>query len=208
MAGKPRRAKPLETPKGFTYRDYLAWPDDERWEIINGEAFAMTPGPNLEHQRYLIRLATRFHQFLEGKPCEVFVAPFDVRLPNADEAEEEIRNVVQPDIMVVCDPEKLDRRGIKGAPDLVVEIVSPSTASNDYIRKLRLYEKHGVKEYWILHPADRTVLRFLLGKAGRFGDPKTFREDESIDSRILKGLSIDLPTIFASSKSAQGEKKQ
>ena len=197
MAGKPRE---------FTYGDYLTWPDDERWEIINGDAIAMTPAPNLEHQRYLGRLAVKFHQFLEGKPCEVFVAPLDVLLPNAGESEEEVRSVVQPDIMVVCDPDKLDRRGIKGAPDLVVEIVSPSTASNDYIRKLRLYEKHGVKEYWILHPTDRTVLRFLLGKAGRFSDPKTFREDESVDSRILKGLSIDLPAIFASPKNG-GEKK-
>ena len=197
MAGKSPRSKAPRAPQKFTYADYLTWPDDERWEIIDGDALAMTPSPALDQQRLLGRLFNRIFSFLEGKTCEAFMAPFDVRLGVPDANEEHIDSVVQPDIMVICDPEKIDRRGIKGAPDFIVEIVSPSTASNDYVRKLRLYERHGVKEYWILHPGDKNVLVFLLGKDGAYQDPITYKEEDLIKAHTLKGLTIDLKTIFA-----------
>ena len=116
----------------FTYADYLTWDDDQRWELFDGEAFCISPGPNRLHQKRLGELFAQFHSYLVGKPCEVYMAPFDVRLQDhSDASDEETITVVQPDLMIICDPNKLDDRGVKGAPDLVVEIISQSTAKHD-----------------------------------------------------------------------------
>ncbi|MBI4778090.1 Uma2 family endonuclease, partial [Candidatus Desantisbacteria bacterium] len=118
----------------FTYGDYLKWPDDQRWELIDGVAYDMSPAPSRKHQKVVGELFAQFHSYLKDKSCEVYVAPFDVRLPEVDEgvaplaADEEIITVVQPDIVVVCDRDKLDDRGGRGAPDIVIEILSPWTA--------------------------------------------------------------------------------
>ena len=135
----------------YTYKDYVLWPDEERWELINGAAFNMSPAPSRFHQKISGTLFSKIHHYLEGKPCEVYHAPFDVRLPEGNEPEEDIITVVQPDIAIICDRSKLDDKGCKGSPDLVIEIVSPHTVSKDMKEKLALYEKHGVKEYWIIH---------------------------------------------------------
>jgi len=148
--------------KGFTYSDYLAWPEDQRWEVIDGAPFDMTPGPEAAHQEVSSNLHGILWAFFEGKPCRVFSAPFDVRLPKRGETEDKASSVVQPDVMVVCDPAKIDVKGILGAPDFIIEVLSLSTASKDHIIKRALYERHGVKEYWLVHPLDRIVTVYRL----------------------------------------------
>jgi Uma2 family endonuclease len=114
----------FEHKQHFTYGDYLTWPEDERWEVIDGSAYNMTPAPSSLHQAISIELAAQIQSFLRGKKCRAFHAPFDVRLPDhPGEMNEKIKTVVQPDITVVCDPTKLDKAGCCGAPDFVIEII-------------------------------------------------------------------------------------
>ena len=122
----------------YTYKDYLEWPEQERWELIEGVAYNMTPSPSRSHQKISAALFNALYQYLKGKNCEVYYAPFDVRLPEGVEEDHQIKTVVQPDLVVICDPLKLDEKGCQGSPDLIMEILSPSTASIDYILKLDL----------------------------------------------------------------------
>ena len=151
------------------YGDYLTWPDDVRYELIDGDAYLMAPAPDLAHQDVVGEIYVQARLALKGKPCRAFVAPVDVRLPKQDEADECIDTVVQPDVLVVCDPDKLDRHGVRGAPDRVVEVLSPSTVGHDQIKKRQLYECHGVGEYWMIHPIDQllTVYRLIDGEYGK-----------------------------------------
>ncbi len=181
-----------------TYGDYLTWSDDKRWEIIDGEVFAMTPAPTPIHQEILSNLHALLWNFLRGKPCKVYPAPFDVRLPNGKEADEKIRTVVQPDILVICDEKKIDARGIRCAPDIVVEILSSSTASRDHILKRRLYEKHHVKEYWVIDPANRIAFLYRLTSSGVFGNVETLNDEDTLTTPVLPGLTIDLKEVFPS----------
>ncbi|MCK5507554.1 MAG: Uma2 family endonuclease [Desulfobacterales bacterium] len=185
-----------ELDRVFTYKDYLTWNDNERWELINGVAYNMTPAPSVNHQRVSRQLLLQIGIFLSDKPCEVFSAPLDVRLPEPNEKDEDIKNVVQPDMFVVCDSSKLDEKGCKGAPDLVIEIVSPSSASIDNIKKLQQYEKNGVKEYWIVHPIYKIVTIYKIMENGLYGKPETYSEEDKIEVELLKGLTIDLAPVF------------
>ncbi|MBI4756619.1 MAG: Uma2 family endonuclease [Betaproteobacteria bacterium] len=151
-----------------TYGEYLTWPEEVRYELIDGVAYAMGPAPVRLHQRLVFEVARQIADALEGGSCEVNVAPFDVRLPKANEADNAIDTVVQPDIVVVCDAAKLDERGCRGAPDWVIEVLSPGTAGHDQILKLGLYERHGVREYWLVHPTDRVVMAYWL-EGGAYG---------------------------------------
>jgi Uma2 family endonuclease len=181
----------------FTYADYLTWDDDQRWELIDGEAFCMSPGPNRIHQKLLGDLHVQFHTYLEGKICEVYLSPFDVRLQDSSEAsDEETMIVVQPDLMVVCDRSKLDDRGIKGAPDLVVEIISPSTAKRDITTKYELYQRHGVKEYWLMYPNDRTLLVYQLTDDGVYTTPNVYGDGDSVPVSLLGDLVVDMKKVF------------
>jgi Uma2 family endonuclease len=155
-----------------TYAEYLTWQGDPRYELIDGVAYLMAPpAPTLDHQDFAGEIYVQLRLALEGKPCRVFIAPVDVRLPKSNEADELIDTVVQPDVLVVCDPDKLDRkRGVLGAPDFAVEVLSPSTASHDHVRKRRVYERAGVREYWLVHPTDRIVTIYRL-ENGEFGKP-------------------------------------
>lgn len=182
----------------FSYADYLNWPDDERWELIDGIPYAMSPAPSTGHQRTVGRLFRNFANMLDGKPCEAFIAPFDVRLPASKNAgDDEVDTVVQPDILVVCDKSKLDARGLNGAPDLVIEIISPSTASHDITTKFMLYQRHGVKEYWIVHPNDQTVMVFKLGEDGQYGRADMYAAEHVVEVPLLGELEIDLKAVFA-----------
>ena len=189
---------PLPREEGFTYGDYLSWTDEGRWELIDGDVYDMSAAPAIDHQRLIVELVASIHTFLSDRECEVFVAPFDVRLPHADEVDEAIMDVVQPDIAVVCDPEKLDKRGCRGAPDWIIEIVSPSTAAKDHIEKLALYERSGVKEYWIVYPVYGIINVHLLGEDGRYEKTKSYAEKDKIESATLPGLILELKTIFKS----------
>ncbi len=190
----------------YTYADYLTWPEDERWELIDGEAFDMTPAPTTRHQEVLLEIASQLKISLHGKPCRVFPAPVDVVFPSAARSEDSAKNVVQPDVIVVCDPAKIRDTGIFGAPDLVVEILSPSTSSKDHIRKKALYERNGVKEYWLVHPVERVVVAYrqappASGAKPSFG-PAIIQagSDFKLDVASIPGLSVDFSPIFPEEK--------
>jgi len=185
-----------EPDRIFTYKDYLTWNDNERWELIKGVAYNMAPAPSVNHQRVSMELGRQFANFLSDKPCEVFSAPLDVRLPEPNEKDEDTENVVQPDMVVICDSSKLDKKGCKGAPDLIIEIVSPASASIDNIKKMNLYEKNGVKEYWIVHPIYKIVTIYKIMENGLYGKPETYSEEDKIEVELLKGLTIDLGLVF------------
>ncbi|MBF0474211.1 MAG: Uma2 family endonuclease [Deltaproteobacteria bacterium] len=180
----------------YTYRDYLTWDDDERWELIDGVPYNMSPAPTRRHQRISLDVATQLNNFLSGTPCEVYAAPFDVRLPKGDEADNQVDTVVQPDIVVICDPAKLDDRGCRGAPDFVVEILSPSTSEKDRTIKLALYENRGVKEYWIIDPENNTITVHRQGPDGRYGAPVIHEGRGYLEMATLPGLEIDLDATF------------
>ncbi len=181
----------------FTYTDIITWPEGERWELIDGVAYDMSPAPSQRHQDISRELTWQILSFLQGKPCRLFYAPFDVRLPTAEEDGMTASTVVQPDIIVVCTQEKLDGRGCVGAPTLVVEITSPSTAAKDlYVKKIR-YEQAGVPEYWLILPGEQTLLIFTLDKTGRYGDPAVYTSEDHAPVGVLPGLSIDLERVFA-----------
>jgi Uma2 family endonuclease len=182
--------------KKFTYGDYLGWPEGERWELIEGIPYNMTSAPSTSHQIIVGELFRQISTFLLDKDCLPFIAPFDVRLPEAEEADDEIVTVVQPDISVICDPAKRDPRGCRGAPDFIIEILSPATAAKDQIQKVALYEKHGVKEYWLGHPSDRLITVRLLGADGKYGLPAIHEAKGLLPVNTLPGLEIDLDLVF------------
>ncbi|MDD4802804.1 MAG: Uma2 family endonuclease [Syntrophomonas sp.] len=191
----------MNTPLGkqkekYTYADYLKWSDDERWEILGGEPYMMSPAPSSEHQRILMEMGRQLATYLQGKRCSVFPAPFDVRLPQGEENEEEIENVVQPDLVVICDPSKIDKRGCKGAPDLIIEILSYSTAKKDLNEKFNLYEQTGVKEYWVVFPGEEAVEVYQLNDKMRYEKTGTYEKNDLIRLGILPELEIDLSLVF------------
>ena len=177
--------------KRNTYADYSAWDGDERWELINGVPYAMSPGPSEGHQSVLLKLARQLGDYLDGKPCKVFVAPFDVRL-NANTYDD---TVVQPDILVVCDDSKLDGKSCVGAPDLVIEILSPSTALKDKNLKFKKYLEAGVREYWIADPDSKTISAHILDN-GRYY-VTSYAEADTAPVQVLEGCEIDLAKVFA-----------
>lgn len=181
----------------FTYSDYLAWDDELRWELIDGVPFCMSPAPGQQHQEILLSLVRQFADYLDGKSCSAFIAPFDVCLSErVKAADDEITTVVQPDMMVVCDSKKLDGRGVKGAPDIAVEIISPSTAKRDITTKYDLYQHHGVKEYWLIYPKDRTLLVYRLSDDGKYATAEVFGECDQVPVPLLGELVIDLTRVF------------
>ena len=194
----------------FTYKDYSSWPENERWELIDGVAYDMSPAPSRKHQEISFELAGLLREYLKGKTCKAFAAPFDVLLPNYPLGNvDEINTVVQPDILVICDPSKLIDKGCLGAPDLIVEILSPSTSKKDLNEKFQLYEKHGVKEYWVVDPGNKYIQVFHLqneGKgSGKYDDgtlvpPANWREDKNTiaESVVLEGLTVDINELFDS----------
>lgn len=181
----------------YTYADYLSWDDQERWELINGEVWDMSPAPSRIHQEVSIRISSLLYDFFRKRDCAVYAAPFDVRLPEEERAEDSaVITVVQPDISVICDRKKLDERGCVGAPDLVVEILSPSTAAKDLKVKRALYEQHGVQEYWLFHPADQTVMAYRPDNDGRYARAEIFDREDVLGSPLFDGLEIQLAEIF------------
>lgn len=179
----------------YNYGNYAAWPDEERWELIDGVAYDMTPAPSRVHQEVVVELARQIGNFLQGRHCSVYVAPFDVRLPNSDEADERVETVVQPDIAVICDESKLDDKGCRGAPDFIVEVLSPETAAKDMIQKRDSYERHGVREYWLVHPVDRLLWIYHL-EDDVFGAPEVRTTERKTPSSVLDGLEIDWSLVF------------
>ena len=164
-------ALPKVSDRRFTYADYLKWPDDERWELMDGEAYAMSPTPTISHQTLVLDIARQIADALDGAPCRALIAPVDVLLPAPEEADDRATTVVQPDILVVCDPAKITEHNVRGAPDWIIEVLSPATARHDHLTKRALYERAGVREYWLVHPVDRVITVYVL-KDGQYGGPE------------------------------------
>jgi len=151
----------------------------------------MPPVPARIHQKVVIALAARIHRVIEGTDCEVYAAPFDVRLPDRDEADEVVTTVVHMDISVICDPAKLDDKGCRGIPDWIIEVLSPATAAKDQIQKRALYERHGVREYRLVHPVDRILFIYQLGADG-CGKPQVLPTSGRCDPVAVPGLNYRL----------------
>ncbi len=185
----------------YSYADYLTWADNNMKELLNGIAYTFS-APFRNHAEFTSKLMIKAGSFItrrRGK-CKIYHTPFDVRLPlDGETANDKIYNVVQPDICVICDPSKLDERGCIGAPDLVVEVISPSTGKRDFNEKYYLYEAAGVKEYWIVFPKDQAITVFLLQEDGKYDDGTTYQlidEKVHVPVHALEGLIIDLDELF------------
>lgn len=184
-------ALPRRDTLHHTYGEYLTWHDSEREELINGIAYIREPpAPSRSHQEVAGELYHQVKLALEGKSCRAYIAPFDVRLPKGAEADDCVDTVVQPDVLIVSDLNKLDERGMRGAPDWIAEVLSPTTASHDQIIKLPLYERTGVLEVWLIHPSDRTLTVYRL-EGGRYGPPDILELKGRTAIGAIPGVSID-----------------
>jgi Uma2 family endonuclease len=180
----------------YTYADYLQWKFEERLELFRGRIFQLS-APNTRHQAISRNLLAPMVIFLKKSPCQIFAAPFDVRLPAKNRKKDnEVTTVVQPDLCVICDVSKLDSRGCCGAPDLVVEILSPGNTKKEIRLKHELYEEAGVKEYWIVYPEEESIAIFLLNEQNRFDGAKLYAGGDTITSIAVPGFSIELSEIF------------
>ena len=187
-----------DSGRRYTYGDYVQWTGDERWELVDGQVFDMTPAPSRLHQQVVTGLVLQIGNHLRGHRCQVYVAPFDVRLPKGDEPDQQIDTVVQPDIVVICDPAKLDDAGCRGAPDWVVEILSPRTSARDQELKRDLYARSGVREYWHLDPVSRELVRYRRDEgAGGLTEPVRGVAGGRIGTAVLADLEIDFDEVFA-----------
>ncbi len=189
----------LDLKKRYTYADYLTWMDDVRRELINGFIKLMSPAPRMRHADVSYNISWYLGAIIKQnkEKCKIFNAPFDVRFPKQGEtADDKIDTVVQPDICVVCDLSKLDDRGCCGAPDMIVEVLSPSTHKKDITEKFDLYEASGVKEYWIVHPYEKVVQVFLLQENGKYDEGTTYEWGGNIPVYIFNNHLVAFEDIF------------
>ena len=183
----------LDLTKQYTYSDYLLWQFSERVELIKGFILKMSPAPNRRHQTVSQNLNFSIYSYFKKHSCSVFVAPFDVRLPIKSAKKD--TTVVQPDICIICDESKLDDQGCNGAPDLIIEILSPKNSKHDVDTKFKLYQESGVKEYWIVEPEERIVLVYCLQNEIYIGS-KPFSEGEIIESKLFPEMKIEVIDVF------------
>lgn len=189
--------EPNATYEHYSYADYLTWPMDLVAELIQGKVFKKAAAaPNRIHQRVSLKLSVKLYQFLEGKTCQVYEAPFDVRFPKDSKEDHRIFDVVQPDLCVVCDPSKLDERGCIGVPDLIVEILSPGSSKLELKLKYELYESRGVREYWIIHPEHQNLLIYTWVK-GNYVPSHLLTTGDVVESEVVKGFKLDLEEFFS-----------
>lgn len=180
----------------YSYAHYLNWLFDERVELIKGKVFKMSPAPSRIHQEIFGAIFNPIYSFLKNKSCKVYSAPFDVRFPKNSKADAAIFTVLQPDICVVCDLTKLDDRGCIGAPDLVVEIISPGNNKKELLHKYQIYQEFGVKEYWVVSQSDKNILIYNLDSEGKFRPSKVFNLGEEITSKVLPDFVLKVDDVF------------
>jgi len=180
----------LKCPDYFTYGDYSQWSEDERWELIDGQAYAMS-APSRRHQEIVLELGRQIANYLKGKSCKPYIAPFDVRLPKNNEQDNKVDTVVQPDISVICDKNKLDDKGCRGAPDWIIEILSPSTATRDMDIKRQLYQQYGIKEYWIISSTEKWGMKYILNEHQIYDQPTIFSLSETTPVSLFPDLLIE-----------------
>jgi len=186
----------LDLNKTYTYADYLTWQFKERVELLWGKIKKMTAAPSTQHQKVLGKLHLSMGNNLKRNPCQVFVAPFDVRLPSNNAGSSQVINVVQPDICVICDGAKIDEKGCLGAPDLIVEILSPSSSTRDMKDKLKLYEQSGVPEYWVVDPFDGIIHVFVMNDDGKYLNRYPVTSEDTLRSEKIPGLLIQMEDVF------------
>ena len=181
----------------YTYADYLTWKFKERVELYKGKLMKMTPAPSFSHQDISGEIAFELKSYFRKKPCKVLSAPFDVRLKDSKKpvTDDEFNTVVQPDITVICDLDKIDERGCKGSPDLVVEILSPGNSKKEMGVKFDLYQENKIPEYWIVEPANQTILVYYL-KDGKYSNDRPLGVDAKIQSKLFPELDFELKGIF------------
>lgn len=186
----------LDLNKTYTYADYLTWKFKERVELIKGWVYKMSPAPKRIHQEIEGNLYFMFRRFFQGKSCKIYQSPFDVRLNQKRENDGIIETVVQPDVAIICDLNKLDKQGCNGAPDLIVEVLSPSTIKKDYNEKFNLYEENGVKEYWLANPEGKSLQIFYLENY-KYEELEIYEEkEETIASKLFPDLKIKMTDVF------------
>lgn len=187
----------LDLDKTYSYADYLTWKFHERLELIKGKISKMSPAPNTFHQKVATNLTGIMYPNFNKHSCNLFSAPFDVRLLDKKKSTEDkdIYTVVQPDLCVICDENKIDERGAIGAPDLIIEILSPGNSKKEMKYKYDLYEEAKVLEYWIVNPADKTIFIFIL-KDGIFIGQHPLIEEDTINSPLFPQLDFVLADIF------------
>ena len=186
----------LDITKSYTYADYLKWTFDERLELIKGKIFKMSPAPSSAHQIIFGAIFSSIYNHLKGKKCKVFSAPYDVRLIKRSSDTVDVATVVQPDICVICDLSKIDSRGCLGAPEIVVEILSPGNNNKELQNKYEAYEEAGVLEYWIIHPEEKTFLKYTLTN-NCYQASKLLTVGDVISTPILPGFVLTLDEVFA-----------
>jgi Uma2 family endonuclease len=185
----------LDLNGSYTYADYLKWHFSERLELLRGKIFKMSPAPSRLHQQISINLSGTLFNYFKQNPCNLYAAPFDVRLVKQKTPDEKVITVVQPDLCVICDESLLDDKGCNGAPDLIIEILSPGNTKKEMGIKFDLYEENGVKEYWIVEPIDKTVFVYTL-ENNKYKGKKPFTEDDILTSDLFPNLAISLKEIF------------
>ncbi|MEZ5442866.1 MAG: Uma2 family endonuclease [Lysobacterales bacterium] len=187
----------VDPAQHYTYGDYLRWDDEQRWELIDGVPYLMAPAPTWRHQELVGDIYAQLHTQLKGKPCRAAISPLDVRLPKGEESDERVDTVVQPDVLVVCEPERIDRRGVRGAPSFVLEVLSPSSASHDQIRKRRVYERAGVQEFWLLHPIDGVLTIYRRAARGEgFAPPEIVEAMGTVPLKAVPDCSVDFDDLY------------
>lgn len=182
--------------KIYTYDDYLKFTDNEIVEIIDGRISAMSPAPSRIHQELIMEISAEIRNYIKSNngKCKVYPAPFDVVLVSENQNATDSKNIVQPDISVICDKSKLTDKGCTGSPDMIIEIISPFNPSNDYVRKLNLYEQFKIKEYWIVNPMKKNILVYTLTDNG-YNMPDMYTFNDKVKVNIYNDLEIDFKSF-------------
>jgi Uma2 family endonuclease len=189
----------LDLNQSYSYADYLTWQFKETVELIKGKIMLMSPAPNVKHQRVSMNFSGSLFNFFKRKKCQVFAAPFDVRLYDRKKsilANEDIHTVVQPDLCVICNPDILDAQGCNGAPDWIIEILSKGNSKREMQIKYELYQESGVQEYWIVYPNDQAINQFVLDESGRYQLKQMYTDDDMATPYLFPELAIDLTEVF------------
>jgi len=188
----------LDFSKTYTYADYYSWRFEERLELIKGKIFKMSPVPGGNHQIISFNISGELYNFLKDKSCKAFPAPFDVRLVRDERGDQKVKTVVQPDISIVCDLNKvLDQRSCLGAPDIVIEILSPGNNAKEIKVKYDLYEEFGVKEYWVVYPGEQSLLRYVMNEDRKFiAGGRALTVGDKLRTPILPGFELALDDVF------------
>ncbi len=189
----------LDINQTYSYADYLTWQFDETVELIKGKIMLMSPAPSVHHQSISMNLGSLLHGFFKRKKCQVFAAPFDVRLYDRKKsilASQDIHTVVQPDLCIICDPELLDKQGCNGAPDWIIEILSKGNSKREMKIKYELYQESGVTEYWLVYPEEQAIYQFVLNDDRHYQLNRMYANDDIASPYLFPELSIDVNEIF------------